>query len=359
MNKVPFDEKELEVVAWEENPRGRTPVYNTPVTRREAYVAAVRDKDPYWIPIGNESTDFCPSVIPDNIARGFVHEGRPWPEEYTTYKDMFGIEWVYVPQVGGSMVKPGNPLMEDVFDWKEKVVFPDIDSWDWAASAEMNKDYLAPGKCRKMTLLNGCWFERLISFMDFENAAMALIDDEQIPYLQELLHETTNLYIRLVDKVFEYYDLDGIQIHDDWGSQRSPFFSEAAAREVMLPEMKRLVEHVHAKGKFIELHSCGHNEERCNIFAEAGFDAWSPMDMNDTTALYDTWGDKIGIGVYPEELCGPLTDLTPEQETELAKKYAERYTAPGKVAILAGRNCSQHFKEEVYKYSRIALAAQA
>jgi hypothetical protein len=26
---------------------------------------------------------------------------------------MFGIEWEYVPQVGGSMVRPGKPFVED------------------------------------------------------------------------------------------------------------------------------------------------------------------------------------------------------------------------------------------------------
>ena len=69
------------------------------------------------------------------------------------------------------MVKPGNPLLEDVNDWKEKIVMPDIDSWDWAGSAAQNKEYLSNGNNNLFWLLNGCWFERLISFMDFEEAA--------------------------------------------------------------------------------------------------------------------------------------------------------------------------------------------
>ena len=44
---------------------------------------------------------------------------------------MFGINWLFIPVAGGSMVEPGNPLMTDMNEWEEKVVWPDIDSWDW------------------------------------------------------------------------------------------------------------------------------------------------------------------------------------------------------------------------------------
>lgn len=64
----------------------------------------------------------------------------------------------------------------------------------------------------------------------------------------------------MIDKCVRYYDVDGFCIHDDWGSQRAPFFSEAAARDIILPEMKRFTEHVYSYGKFVELHSCGHVE---------------------------------------------------------------------------------------------------
>ena len=230
---------------------------------------------------------------------------------------MFGVEWVYVDVAGGSMEKPGNPhLIDDISQWKEKVVFPDIDSWDWAGSAEKSKEYLSNGKANVLTFLNGCWFERLVSFMGFENAAMAVIDEDQIPDVKDLVHELTSLYIRLVDKCEEYYDLDGYQIHDDWGSQKSPFFSEEVAREIFLPEMKRLVDHVHSKGKFFDMHSCGHIEDRCNIFVEAGFDSWTPMPMNNTQKLYEDWGDKIMIGIVYDKPFDPATATEEEQRAQ-------------------------------------------
>ena len=129
MTKVPFDEKELKVVR--EEPAfggGTTPIYDFPVSMKEASIAAYRDKKPVWLMTGIEQNLFTPSIIPDNCARGFVIEGAPYPREKFGGKDMFGVEWKYVDVAGGSMVVPGNPLLEDVNDWKEKIVFP---GWCW------------------------------------------------------------------------------------------------------------------------------------------------------------------------------------------------------------------------------------
>ncbi len=358
-----FDEKELKVVQEVPGFGGVTlPVYDFPISLRESAVATFRDKDPWWVQTGIEQNLFTPSVIPDNGARGFVFEAQPYPREKFGGKDMFGVEWEYIDVAGGSMEKPGNPhLLEDASEWKEKVIFPDIDSWDWAGNAEMNREYLGNGRCNVMTFLNGCWFERLISFMGFENAAVAVIDEEQIPDIKALIHELTSLYIRLVDKSLEYYDLDGFSIHDDWGAQRAPFFSEEVARDIFLPEMKRFVDYVHSKNKFVDLHSCGHIEDRCNIFVEAGFDSWTPMPMNNTQQLYEDYGDKIVLGIVYDKPFDPAT-ATEEEQRAAARDFVEKYTKPGKPSSYSLYNpvgmMTDAFREELYKASRIRYSQE-
>ena len=106
----PFDPKELDFtkrsVSFNPAVPGR-PLFNFPVTEREALLSLFRDGKGIWTPYGVETGIFCPSVVPDNIARGFVFEATRWPEPYTTYDDMFGINWTYIPTVGGSMETPG------------------------------------------------------------------------------------------------------------------------------------------------------------------------------------------------------------------------------------------------------------
>ena len=364
MSKIPFDEKELKVV--KENPNffgGLNPVYDFPVSAKEGYTRFYRDKDPIWMPSDVESSTLCPSIIPDNIARAFVFEAQPWPEPYDRHKDMFGIEWIYVPVAGGSMENPDIPhLLEDVNDWEEKIVWPDIDSWDWEKSAEINKPLKDNGMANTMMWLNGMGFERLISFMGFENAALALVDEDQEEALHALLHKLTDLYIALVDKSVQYYDIDGFSLHDDWGSQKSPFFSEEAGRKFFLPEFIRYNEHVHSLGKYSDLHSCGHIESHCGIFADAGFDSWTPMPMNDTIALYEKYGDKLAIGVVNDEPFDPAT-ATEEEQRAAARKFAARFTKPGKLGFFSGfynapGQMTPAFREELYKCSRIAYSQQ-
>ena len=354
--KIPFNEKELEVVATVPGFGGSTvEILNYPINNFELLKHNFVDKNPQWITSGSEAGFFCPSVIPDHVARGFCFEAFPTPREKFGGKDMFGLDWVYVDVAGGSM--SDGHFFDDANDWKEYVKMPDIDAWDWEGSAEANKAYLESGP-KTMWFLNGCWFERMISFMTFEGAAMALLDEDQEDAVKEMLHELTDLYIRIVDKCMKHYPaLAGFCIHDDWGSQMAPFFSDDVAENFFLPEMKRFVDHIHSYGKYIEIHSCGHVEDRCHVFVKAGFDVWCPMAMNDTAALFEKYGDKIVINVVVNEIADPAT-ATEEDYIEAAKRFAAKFAKPNKpcqVSFMysAPGQITPTFTKELYKQSRI------
>ncbi|MGN0292935.1 MAG: hypothetical protein ACI4D3_02910 [Lachnospiraceae bacterium] len=358
MSKIPFNENEMEIKGYvpvrnRPDLPGR-PVLNFPVSGKEAFKAVYR-KESIWLPYGVENGIFCPSVIPDNIARGFIFDATMQNYTMDMYggKDMFGVEWVYVPVAGGSMEKPGNPhlLGEDVFDWKEKLTFPDLDSWDWDESARVNREWLDNGKANLCWILNGMGFERLISFMGFENAAVAMLDEEQEDDLKELFQALTDLHCKLIDKCVEAYGdgLAGFTVHDDWGSQRAPFFSEDCAETFLVPGMKQLTDHIKSKGMIADLHSCGHIEDRITSIINGGWQSWTPMPMNDTKKLYEEYGDQIIIGVMDEK----DPSKTPEQQ---AQEFVDRYYSPDKPCVLssyAADVLSEAYCKAVYKASRV------
>jgi len=99
------------------------------------------------------------------------------------------------------------------------------------------------------------------------------------------------------DKVFEHYGrVDGVNYHDDWGTQRSGFFSTEMFREQIMPQTKRIVDYAKSKGRFVELHSCGNNMDYVPFMIEMGFDLWAPQQfINDYDLLYERYSDKMAF----------------------------------------------------------------
>ena len=319
---------------------------NTPITAKENYLRLLRGEVPYWMPNGDIVT-FCPAIIPDNIARWAVVEATPCDAK--DGKDMFGVEWVYVPVADGCMVKPGKPMLEDANDWKEVIRFPDITTWDWEGCAERNKEFLSATDAPIfMTHYNGL-FERLISFMDFENAAVAMIDEDQKDAVKELFSALVDLYIQIIDYEKKYFDMTGILFHDDWGSQREPFFSLETHREMILPYLKRITDHCHANGILVELHSCGCTEKLCDSIKESGIDMWRPQPMNNVDRMYEEYGEYFLLGVRQPIFKPGDSD---EKKIEMAKALVARYSKPGKYVYTMSHFQDPLFRKALYEESR-------
>jgi len=345
-----FDLKELEVVGQAPGIFGGA-IFNYPVTAKEAYKAALNRK-PIWQITGVERKSFVPKVNPDAIARAAVADGSGTPQ--TGGKDMFGIDWEFVPSVGGSMVRPGKPFLEDIDELFDKVVWPDIESWDWEGNAKISKDYLQSDNLIVSVFHNG-WFERLISFLDFENAILAMIDEDQKDIVKEFFDKLTDLYIRIFDKYLTYFpEIDMFIIHDDWGSQKETFFSPAVAEEMIVPYMRRVTDFLHSKGRFCELHSCGQNMKQIPNIIAAGWDSWNAQAMNDTQKIYELYGDKLVVAVIPDAFDPKST--TEEEQRAAARAYAEKFCNPDKPSFFnfyGGAMLTPAFREELYKQSRI------
>ncbi|MDR1299038.1 MAG: methyltransferase, partial [Oscillospiraceae bacterium] len=252
---------------------------------------------------------------------------------------------------------------------RDKLVWPDVDSWDWEGAAKYNAGYLSgrfgpPGQAQpsadekreKFTVcwfLNG-WYERLISFMDFEGAIMAMIDEDQQNAVKELFDKLSDLYIKILDKYITHFpQIDGFCIHDDWGSQKETFFSPTLAAEVIVPAMRRVTDFAHSKGKACDLHSCGQLLKQIPNFIAAGWDSWSGQLMNDTQKIYELYGDKIIVGVTPD-LFDPTGTAEPEQRAA-AREYADKFCRPGKPSVFNTYGSSvltPAYREELYIRSR-------
>jgi hypothetical protein len=366
-----FDPKELELVEVPGAFGRMTKSFRYPLNKHDHGVAMFSRK-PWWQ--GMQAMDaqiFTPRVIPDNVARGFVFEGARFDANTEGGgPDMFGVEWEYIKTVGGSMVRPGKPFLEDISEWREKIVWPDIEKWDWEGSAKLNNDtFLKKENFNQMWFQTG-FYERLIAFMEFEGAIMALFDEDSQEEVAAFFDKLTDFYITIFDKVIKTFpNVDAFFIHDDWGSQKETFFSPELAEKMIVPYMKRVTDFLHSKGKFCELHSCGNNYKQVENYIKAGWDAWAPQLMNDCYKIYDDFGDRILIATFPqnipEEIMALPTDqergaafakLPEEEQRRIAREYCDRVCRPDKPSFYnfyAAHWLTPAFREEMYKQSRI------
>ncbi len=342
--KIPFTRSELEIIATTPargNHKGLD-IRNTPVTPRENLDALYYEKKPFWMPWYSEARGLGSKIYNEKLGRG---QGQD-------ITDVFGIEWEFIESAGGAIVRPGSPHLEDVNDWKDVIKIPDVSDWGWEEEARGN--VLDPRFTHEFTFINGFWFERLISFMDFMEAAVALIDEDQQDAIKELFEATTEMGCRIVDKLCEVYPLmDSINIHDDWGSQAAPFFSQEVAYELFVPFMKKITDYIHSKGRIATLHSCGHTEDRVQAYIDGGFDMWGPQPMNHIHDLYEKYGDRIVFAVWPDKFDPETT--SEEEQRRLARKFVDDFSQPGKPVVISYNGAfamTPAFCEEVYEYSR-------
>lgn len=355
----PFDEKEMETEHRESTWGMDFVTFDYPITQKENYIRNVYNQA-VWQPSTNDILMFSPAIIADNVARGMVWEAQEIPEEEWGGKDMFGIEWEYVPSAQGSTVRPGTPKLADANDWKEVIRFPDVDSWDWEGMAKRNIPWLESQRNMlvQTTILTG-YYERLISFMDFESAAMAMIDEDQYDAVQELFSALTDLYIKIIDKLSDYLPglIDEICVHDDWGHQRGLFFSEGTVREMILPHMTRLVSHIRSKGYLACLHSCGKIDRLVPCILDAGWQSWDAMDICDIPKIYEEYGDRLTVTVSPVT---PLHGAPREEYEQAAQAFAAQYCHPGKGCLISRwyDPLDADSQSAIYRASRIAFSRQ-
>ncbi len=366
--RKPFDTKELEISGV--HPAGAygmfvnmglqgmpevEPLYNRPITPRENMKLLFSGQKPWWIPhtgmAYTEVNNFRPRIFPDNVAVRLVMDGEE-PMEYgdLTAEGWFKLDWVFVPVAGGATVKPGDPLLEDMNDWQDVLVWPDLDAMDWEAMAKGNRAYMDTPQANELCLLDGFW-ERLISLMDVSGAAIALVDEDQKDALHAFFDRYADHMIECIRRVKQVIPLDGVLIHDDWGTQNGPFFSLETAREMFLPYLKRVVDYIHSEGMFYEQHSCGNCTPLVPVYMEAGVDLWTPQLMNDLDGILKVCqGSKLHLGMP----CPVGPDASEEEARQAARAWFEKYR--DKQVTISPMASSPFFMEELYRISRMEYA---
>jgi len=92
--------------------------------------------------------------------------------------------------------------------------------------------------------------------------------------------------------------VDGITLSDDWGSNQTMLFSPRMWRNLIAPYVRRVVEHAHSLGLFVNLHSDGYIMQIMDDLIDIGFDSMHPVQESAGMAprtVKERYGDRIVI----------------------------------------------------------------
>ncbi len=289
-----------------------TEILSTPITMKENSLRLYQGKTPMWAPFSiGEYNSFMLDCDPENRARA-ADPGHGI--------DGYGVEWVWVKEAGGAMVKPGAPKCLDINEWEKYLTVPDPDTWDWEDCYNRNKHLIRDDRLTYISV-PGCLFERLIAVMDFQYAAVALIDDDQKEGVHRFLRAVTDYRKKYYTLVKKWFDPDGVNFNDDWGSQRAEFFSRETAAEMLVPYVKESVACAHELGMYVDLHCCGFVEGFVPFFIEEGFDTWGGQPLNDKPKLKKMYPDSL---VFTHQI-DERPDASDEEIDAAVAKFMEEF----------------------------------
>ena len=298
----------------------RVPVFDQPISSRENFRRCIKRENPLWVP--NSANDF--NYLLGGDLSGLSDLRFDFPER-CDWVDLFGCVWEFTPESGGSMLKPGSkPVLDDITEWEEKLVWPVLDEERIKACCEKVKarpEY-HPEKMNYYDLGQGCT-ERLVAILGgYEEGMIALASEPEA--CKDFMMELSRFHIRMFDMIAKYMPTDMIMYHDDWGTERETFFGERMMESMVYEPTKLFFDHVKEAGTAMNFHCCGNIKRfmpyiselapefvqlqpRCNDFVQykkdyehIGFDGCIPpiskeFVLNEAHHVVDDLGEGGGL----------------------------------------------------------------
>ena len=355
------------------NDRGECIVPDTdrfyrPIPVYENFKMLFRGENPYWIPNNGwffcDTQEFRPRQGKDCRAHHQCLDGGPLID-YTKIPKLqrgwFDLPLEWEPLSCGATVRPGNPTLEDMNDWKEVLQWPSLEEIDFDEMKRMNETYLGTDRINQLGIHLGFW-ERMMCLMDVSNAAIALMDEDQEYAVQSFLDKLSDFYCDYITRVSKIGRIDSVMVHEDWGTNNSAFFSLDTARKFFVAPTKKVVDTCHSLNIIYEHHCCGKAQALAPAMVECGTDYWFPQStINDVDKLIEDFKNDhltfaVGNPILPQ-------GSSEEEVRKIAKDFVDKYKDKGvlfcadsSTTRIPGHDHSLFpiFRDAVYEFSRQA-----
>jgi uroporphyrinogen decarboxylase len=164
-------------------------------------------------------------------------------------------------------------------------------------------------------------FERAWTMRGMENLLMDFLLNPG--FVHELMQAITDYNIAQINKAFTY-DIDGIELGDDWGQQRGLIMGYESWKEYIYPYLKQTYKAIKDRGKYVFIHSCGDVDELFDDLADIGVDCFNPFqpEVMDVKALLKQYHKKLsfwgGLSIQKILPFGTVQDVVDESQSLMA-----------------------------------------
>lgn len=300
------------------------------MTEKENLLRVHRRELPEWIPQNFEAIQlFSPSCYKSQGDPGVGGE------------DLFGARWIVdATAPTGAIHDPYFQIIPDVEDlpnWRNLIKLPDIEAMDWKAAAEHDLPMMdRENKMIATNILDGN-FNRLQALMGTCNAMIAMIEEPEA--VLDFFDYHTNLKIKMLDKIVEYYRPEIIINGDDVCSSGGLFFNRDMYDEFIHPFEMRYAKAIKSYGLTLQHHVCGKCEDIIPDIIETGADVIETMQpgMNDIKKMKELYGKQVifdgGWDSY-----GPHNEPYADEELirSECRKIIDEYCTDGSFIIYGG-----------------------
>jgi uroporphyrinogen decarboxylase len=163
-------------------------------------------------------------------------------------------------------------------------------------------------------------FERAWTMRGMENLLMDFCLNPD--FVHELMNAITDYNIAQIDKACSY-DIDGVELGDDWGQQRGLIMGYDSWKEFIYPYLKRTYKAIKDRNKFVFIHSCGDVDELFDDLADIGVDCFNPFqpEVMDVKLLKHQYHGKLsfwgGLSIQKTLPFGTVSDVVNESRSLL------------------------------------------
>jgi len=231
-------------------------------------------------------------------------------------------------------------------DWEsyETYQWPDPEKADYAVLNALAQEL--PAGMKLIVYGPGGVLENVIEIVGYQTLCYWLADAPEL--VEAIFNQVGSRLVRYYQIASAYPGVGACISNDDWGFKTQTMFSPHQMRRLVFPWHKEIVTAVHAAGKPVILHSCGHFGRIIDDLVGMGYDGRHSYEdaILPVEQAYDLYRDKFAIlgGIDIDFIC----QSTPDQVYRRAKRLLEQTSARGGYALGTGNSVPDYVPDENY-----------